>query len=65
MEDESFRGEDRVEFHDYYKFRVSYITQKSLGLTVLFVTGLTDKFDNIKKRLAELDTEMQKVEFNT
>ena len=51
MEDESFRGEDRVEFHDYYKFRVSYITQKSLGLTVLFVTGLTDKFDNIKKEL--------------
>lgn len=51
MEDESFRGEDRVEFHDYYKFRVSYITQKSLGLIVLFVTGLTDKFDNIKKEL--------------
>ncbi|MFW9880844.1 MAG: ADP-ribosylation factor-like protein [Candidatus Thorarchaeota archaeon] len=51
MEEESYRGEDRVEFHDYYKFRVSYITQKSLGVIVLFVTGLTDKFDNIKKEL--------------
>ncbi|MFX1375599.1 MAG: ADP-ribosylation factor-like protein [Promethearchaeota archaeon] len=51
MEDESNRKEDRVEFHDYYKFRVSYITQKSLGVIVLFITGLTDKFDNIKKEL--------------
>ncbi|MFX1279863.1 MAG: ADP-ribosylation factor-like protein [Promethearchaeota archaeon] len=51
MDDEAIRGEDRVEFHDYYKFRVSYITQKSLGIIVLFVTGLTDKFDNIKKEL--------------
>ena len=51
MDDEAVRGEDRVEFHDYYKFRVSYITQKSLEIIVLFVTGLTDKFDNIKKEL--------------
>ena len=48
MEDESARGEDSVEFHDYYKYRVSYVTQKSLGIIVLFVTGLTDKFVNIK-----------------
>ncbi len=53
MEDESTRGEDSVEFHDYYKFRVSYVTQKSLGIIVLFVTGLTDKFDNIKKELVK------------
>jgi len=53
MQDEASRGEDRVEFHDYYKFRVSYITQKSVGIIVLFVTGLTDKFDNIKKELVK------------
>jgi small GTP-binding protein len=53
MEDEASRGEDRVEFHDYYKFRVSYITQKTVGIIVLFVTGLTDKFDNIKKELVK------------
>ena len=53
MEDESTRGEDSVEFHDYYKFRVSYVTQKSLGIIVLFVTGLTDKFENIKKELVK------------
>jgi len=53
MEDESARGEDSVEFHDYYKYRVSYVTQKSLGIIVLFVTGLTDKFENIKKELVK------------
>ncbi|MHA2393145.1 MAG: ADP-ribosylation factor-like protein [Promethearchaeota archaeon] len=53
MEEESSRGEDRIEFHDYYKYRVSYITQKTLNLTVLFVTGLTDKFENIKKELVK------------
>jgi GTPase SAR1 family protein len=51
LNDESVREEDTVESHDYYKYRVSYITQKSLNLVVLFVTGLTDKFDNIKKEL--------------
>ena len=53
MEDESVREEDTVEFHDYYKYRVSYITQKSLSLVFLFVSGLTDKFDNIKKELVK------------
>ncbi|MFW9941567.1 MAG: ADP-ribosylation factor-like protein, partial [Candidatus Thorarchaeota archaeon] len=53
MQEEATRGEDRLEFHDYYKFRVSYITQKSVGIIVLFVTGLTDKFDNIKKELVK------------
>ncbi|HEC39973.1 MAG TPA: GTP-binding protein, partial [bacterium] len=53
MEDEAAREDDRVEFHDYYKFKVSYVTQKSLNLTFLFVTGLTDKFDNVKKELVK------------
>ncbi|MFX1454494.1 MAG: ADP-ribosylation factor-like protein [Promethearchaeota archaeon] len=53
LNDESVKEEDTVEFHDYYKFRVSYITQKYLNLIFLFVTGLTDKFDNIKKELVK------------
>ncbi|MFW9825494.1 MAG: ADP-ribosylation factor-like protein, partial [Candidatus Thorarchaeota archaeon] len=53
LHDESVKEEDTVEFHDYYKFRVSYITQKYLNLIFLFVTGLTDKFDNIKKELVK------------
>ena len=53
MEDEAAREDDRVEFHDYYKFKVSYVTQKSLDLIFLFVTGLTDKFDNVKKELVK------------
>jgi small GTP-binding protein len=53
LEDESIREEDTIEFHDYYKYRVSYITQKNLNLVFLFVTGLTDKFDNIRKELVK------------
>jgi small GTP-binding protein len=57
MDDESVREDDRVEFHDYYKYRVSYITQKNFGLIFLFVTGLTDKFQNIKKELEKCKRE--------
>ncbi|MHA2089019.1 MAG: ADP-ribosylation factor-like protein, partial [Promethearchaeota archaeon] len=53
LNDISVSEEDTLEFHDYYKYRVSYITQKSLNLIVLFVTGLTDKFDNIRKELVK------------
>ena len=53
LNDISIKEEDTVEFHDYYKYRVSYITQKNLNLIFLFVTGLTDKFDNIKKELVK------------
>jgi len=53
LNDISIQEEDAVEFHDYYKYRVSYITQKNLNLIFLFVTGLTDKFDNIKKELVK------------
>ncbi|MFX1573962.1 MAG: ADP-ribosylation factor-like protein [Promethearchaeota archaeon] len=51
MRDVSFRTIDTVESHDFYKFKVSYITQKDLDLLFIFVTGLTDKFDNVKKEL--------------
>ncbi|MBY8984540.1 MAG: GTP-binding protein [Candidatus Lokiarchaeota archaeon] len=57
LNDISIKEEDTVEFHDYYKYRVSYITQKNLNLIFLFVTGLTDKFDNIKKELVKCSKE--------
>ncbi len=51
MQDVSSREIDIVESHDFYKFKVSFITQKELDLLFIFVTGLTDKFDNVKKEL--------------
>jgi len=51
MQDVSSREIDIVESHDFYKFKVSFITQKDLDLLFIFVTGLTDKFDNVKKEL--------------
>ena len=52
----SKRGKS-VEYHDYYKYRISYITEKDSELMFLFVTGLTDNFDNIKKELIKCKKE--------
>ncbi|MFX0041831.1 MAG: ADP-ribosylation factor-like protein [Candidatus Hodarchaeota archaeon] len=57
MEDAFGRGGNKVQYHDYFKFRVSYITEKDMDLIFLFVTGLTDNFDNIKKELVRCKKE--------
>ena len=44
-------GDEKIEFHDYYRFKISYITDKEKQLMFLFVTGLNDGFDYIKKEL--------------
>ena len=51
LKDAFGKAGDKIEYHDYYKYRLSYITEKNLDLLFLFVTGLTDNFDNIKKEL--------------
>ncbi|MFW9783329.1 MAG: ADP-ribosylation factor-like protein, partial [Candidatus Heimdallarchaeota archaeon] len=45
------KGTDSVDYHDYYKYRISFITEPKLQLIFLFVTGLTDNFENVKKEL--------------
>ena len=57
MKDAFSKSETQVEYHDYYKYRISYITEKELDLMFLFVTGLTDNFDNIKKELIKCKKE--------
>ena len=51
MDDAFGRNPKEIEYHDYYKYRISYTTNQDLNLIFLFVTGLTDDFDNIKKEL--------------
>ncbi|MFX1498709.1 MAG: ADP-ribosylation factor-like protein [Promethearchaeota archaeon] len=51
------KGTDKVDFHDYYRYRISFITESKLDLIFLFVTGLTDNFDNIKKELIKCKKE--------
>ena len=51
------KGGSKVDYHDYYKYRISYITEKDLNLIFLFVTGLTDNPDNIKKELIKCKKE--------
>jgi small GTP-binding protein len=48
---------NKIEYHDYYKYRISYTTQSELNLIFIFVTGLTDNFDNIKKELIKCKKE--------
>jgi len=57
MQDAFSKGGNKVEYHDYYKYRISYISVKDYGLIFLFVTGLTDNFDNIKKELTKCKKE--------
>ena len=57
MQDAFAKGGKKVEYHDYYKYRISYITEKDKELMFLFVTGLTDNFDNIKKELIKCKKE--------
>ena len=57
MQDAFAKGGKSVEYHDHYKYRISYITEKDLELMFLFVTGLTDNFENIKKELIKCKKE--------
>ncbi|MFX1268296.1 MAG: ADP-ribosylation factor-like protein [Promethearchaeota archaeon] len=57
MKDAFIKSIDKVNYHDYYKYRISYITETKLQVIFLFVTGLTDNFDNIKKELIKCKKE--------
>ncbi|MGB5910691.1 MAG: ADP-ribosylation factor-like protein, partial [Promethearchaeia archaeon] len=57
MKDAFVRSTNKVNYHDYYKYRISYITETRLEVIFLFVTGLTDNFDNIKKELTKCKKE--------
>ena len=57
MSDAFSKGGSQVEYHDYYKYRISYISEKEQDLIFLFVTGLTDNFENIKKELIKCKKE--------
>jgi len=57
MKDAFVKSTEKVNYHDYYKYRISYITEMKLEVMFLFVTGLTDNFDNIKKELIKCKKE--------
>lgn len=58
IEEEAFsKTADEVDYHDFYKYRISYITDKELRLLFMFVTGLTDNFEDIEKELKKCKKE--------
>jgi small GTP-binding protein len=46
-----------VESHDYYKYKISYTMSSEHGLMFLFVTGLSDSAENVKKELLKCKKE--------
>ncbi len=57
MNDAFAKAAKTVEYHDYYKYRIAYTTDKDLSLLFIFITSLTDNFDNIKKELIKCKKE--------
>lgn len=43
--------------YDFYKWKISYIAEKSVGLLIIFVSGLTDRVDILKTQLFKLQKE--------
>lgn len=48
---------ETIQYNDFYKYRLSYITDPNKTLLFLFVTDLSDKFENIKKELVRCKKE--------
>jgi len=44
--------------YDFFKYKISYIIDKDLLLMIIFITGLTDNFDQIKVELSNLKIEL-------
>ncbi|MBY8982991.1 MAG: GTP-binding protein, partial [Candidatus Lokiarchaeota archaeon] len=55
--DISHNTSDEVIYHDYYRFRISYLADSNLNVLFLFITGLSDNFDSIKKELKKCKKE--------
>ncbi|MHA1746821.1 MAG: ADP-ribosylation factor-like protein, partial [Promethearchaeota archaeon] len=41
----------KSQYHDYFKYRIHYLSTPENGLLFIFVTDLSDKFSNVKKEL--------------
>lgn len=70
LDDDSFKGVmnniekdafkstgETVQYHDFYKYRISYVTEPEKKIIFLFTTDLSDKFENIKKQLLKCKKE--------
>ncbi|MHA1291953.1 MAG: ADP-ribosylation factor-like protein [Promethearchaeota archaeon] len=55
---EAFKGdESNADSYDYYKYRISYITENKYRLIFIFITGLTDDFERVRQELEKLKRE--------
>ncbi|MHA1854943.1 MAG: ADP-ribosylation factor-like protein, partial [Promethearchaeota archaeon] len=42
---------ENIQYHDYFKYRISYLSVPDKNLIFFFVSDLSDKFSNVKKEL--------------
>jgi small GTP-binding protein len=48
---------ETIQYNDFYKYRLSYITDPNKTLLFVFITDLSDKFESIKKELIKCKKE--------
>ncbi|WP_457559457.1 ADP-ribosylation factor-like protein [Candidatus Harpocratesius sp.] len=44
-------GADKTKYHDYFQYRIGYLTEPEKNIIFFFVSDLSDKFANIQKEL--------------
>ena len=42
---------DQIQYHDFFKYRISYVSVPDKNILILFISDLSDKFENVKKEL--------------
>ena len=47
-----------INAYDFFKFKISYIVDKDLNLMIIFVSGLTDNYNQIKTELSNFKNEL-------
>ncbi|MBA7575955.1 hypothetical protein ES708_17791 [subsurface metagenome] len=44
-------SKENIQFHDYFKYRISYLSVPEKNIIFFFVSDLSDKFNSVKKEL--------------
>jgi small GTP-binding protein len=58
LEEEAFgKNPNEMNTYTYFKYRISYLTDRDLNLIFLFITGLTDDPENVEKELKKCKKE--------
>jgi small GTP-binding protein len=52
---------EKIQFHDYFKYKISYLAIPDKNLLFMFVSDLSDKFQNVQKELKKCKKEFMEM----